>query len=329
MAPPVGAGLVEFLQAVRRLQHGDIHAPVTVPAPPDHGSLPFVAGFSQLFFDFIRGDVAAVGRRADAMTAECRDAGIAGLLAYALSYLADAQGLRGEFLDAIATAEEGLRIAADTGQATMTRELAVTAASLAAVTGDEEVCRTRAAQCRDLSAGAPTLALAGADCALALLDLGYARYHVALDRMQAAATGPAWHSPDLLYAYPDHVEAAVRARPDRSRGPAAGQVLRLGRRDGPGWATAVAARCAALTAGDGDAEPLYRKAVAAHEGDGRPFEQARTRLLYGSGCAAAGAALMPVSTCSPRRAPSRGWAPGPGRTVPRPSCAPPAPGRQP
>jgi hypothetical protein len=43
----------------------------------------------------------------------------------------------------------------------------------------------------------------------------------------------------------------------------------------------VAARCAALTADDADAEPLWREAIAAHEGDGRPFEQAHTRLLYG------------------------------------------------
>ena len=50
---------------------------------------------------------------------------------------------------------------------------------------------------------------------------------------------------------------------------------------GQPWATAVAARCAALTARDADAEQLYRKAIAADEGDGRPFEQARTRLLYG------------------------------------------------
>jgi DNA-binding CsgD family transcriptional regulator len=43
----------------------------------------------------------------------------------------------------------------------------------------------------------------------------------------------------------------------------------------------VAVRCAALATGDAGAEPLWRRAVAAHEGDGRPFEQARTRLLYG------------------------------------------------
>ena len=43
----------------------------------------------------------------------------------------------------------------------------------------------------------------------------------------------------------------------------------------------MAARCTALAAGDADAEPLWRQAIAAHEGDGRPFEQARTCLLYG------------------------------------------------
>jgi len=281
MTPPVGARLVEFLQAVRRLHDGDIHTPVTFPVTLDHRPLPFFAGFTQLFFDFVRGDVPAVGRRAADMAAECRDTGIAGLLAYALSYLADAQGLRGEFLDAIATAEEGLCIAADTGQATVTGELAARAASLAAVTGDEEACRARAAQCRDLSAKTPTPALAAADCALALLDLGYARYQAALDRMRAATTGPTRHSHHLLYAYPDHVEAAVRVgRPDLAADPLAKFSAWAGA-TGQRWATAVAARCAALTADDSDAEPLYRKAVAAHEGDGRPFEQARTRLLYG------------------------------------------------
>src|SRR5215831_5556911 len=272
MTPPSGARLVEFLQAVRRLQDGDTHTPVTVPATPDHHPLPFFAGFTQLFFDLIRGDLPAVGRRAADMAAECRDTGIAGLLAYALSYLADTQDLRGEFLDAMATAEEGLRIAADTGQATVTGELAARAAYLAAVTGDDEACRARAAQVRELSAGVQTLAPAVADCALALLDLGYARYQATLDRMRAATTGPGRHSHHLLYAYPDHVEAAVRVgRPDLADGPLAKFSAWAGA-IGQRWATAVAARCAALTADDSDAEPLYRKAVAAHEGDGRPFE---------------------------------------------------------
>ena len=91
------------------------------------------------------------------MAAECRDTGIAGLLTYALIYLASAQLLRGEFLDATASAEEGLRIAADTGQVGLTGQLTSTAALLAAITGDEEACRARAAQMRDLSASAQAL----------------------------------------------------------------------------------------------------------------------------------------------------------------------------
>jgi DNA-binding CsgD family transcriptional regulator len=281
MMPPAGARLVEFLQAVRRLQDGDTHAPITVPATPGTGSLPFLAEFSQFFFDMIRGDVSAVQSRAADMAAKCRDGGMAGLLVYALSNLAIAQALRGEFLDATASAEEGLRIAADTGQAALTRYLTVTMAQLAAVTGDEEACRARAAQVRKLSASAWAESFAGVDCALVALDLGSAQYQSALDRMQEVSAGPARHAPFLPYAYPDHVEAAVRSgRPDLAAGPLA-RFSAWATAIGQPWATAVAARCAALAAGDPDAEPLWRQAIAAHEGDGRPFEQARTCLLYG------------------------------------------------
>jgi DNA-binding CsgD family transcriptional regulator len=281
MMPPAGAGIVEFLQAVRRLQDGDTHALVTVPARPDRHPLSRFDSISQLFFDGICGDVLALGRRAADMAAECRDAGAAGLLAYALAYLASAQWGYGEFLDAMANAEEGLRLAADTGQAALSGVLASTAAAVAAVTGDEEACRARAAQVQDLSSGMQTLSLAGADLALALLDLGCGRYQSALDRMQALTYGPARHNPEALYAYPYHVEAAVRVgRPDLAAGPLV-RFTAWGGAIGQRWATAVAARCSALTAGDADAGPLWQQAVAAHEGDGRPFEQARTRLLYG------------------------------------------------
>jgi DNA-binding CsgD family transcriptional regulator len=274
MLPPAEAGLVEFLQAVRRLQDGDTCAPVAVPARPDSRS--------HAFFDFIGGDLPAVRRGAGGMAAKCRDAGAVGLLAVTLVYLASAQGFAGDFLDAVATVEEGLRIAADTGQTAMAVDLASVAALLAAITGDEESCRARVAELRDLSASAQAMAaLPRADLALALLDLGAGRYQSALNGMQAVVAGPGRCLPQLLYFYPDHVEAAVRAgRSDLAARPLA-QFTAWAGVIGQPWAAAVAARCAALTAGDADAEPLYRRAIAAHEGDGRPFEQARTRLLYG------------------------------------------------
>ena len=114
-----------------------------------------------------------------------------------------------------------------------------------------------------------------------MLDLGCGRYQSALDWMRAATYGPARRNPEVLYAYPVHVEAAVRAgRTDLAARPLA-QFTAWAGAIGQRWATAVAARCAALTADDADAEPLWREAIAAHEGDGRPFEQAHTRLLYG------------------------------------------------
>ena len=124
-----------------RTQDGDTDVPVTVPATPDPGSRPLWPGSPSYSLTSSR-DVPAVGRRAADMAAECRDAagdrrpgGVrAGLDP------ATAQLLHGEFLDATATAEEGLRIAADTGQTHVTRELASTAAGLAAITGDEEAC---------------------------------------------------------------------------------------------------------------------------------------------------------------------------------------------
>src|SRR5947208_17162765 len=99
--------------------------------------------------------------------------------------------------------------------------------------------------------------------------------------MRAATHGPARRNAELLYAYPVHGEAAVRAgRTDLAARPLS-QFTAWAGAIGQQWATAVATRCAALTADDADAEPLWRQAIAAHEGDGRPFEQARTRLLYG------------------------------------------------
>jgi DNA-binding CsgD family transcriptional regulator len=281
MLPPAGARLLEFVQAVRRLQDGDTEAPVTVPARPEPGSLPPFDRLSHLYFDLIEGDLPGTRSHAASLAAECRDAGMAGMLLYALAMLGGAQLLRAEFLDAIATAEEGLRITADTGLTALAGVFAATAAELAAVTGDEETCRARAAQARESPASALAFAAGGANWALTLLDLGSARYQSALSRMQETANGPARHSVSLLYAYPDHVEAAVRAgRPDLAARPLA-QFTAWAGAIGQPWAAAVAARCAALTAGDADAGPLYRRAIAAHEGDGRPLEQARTRLLYG------------------------------------------------
>ena len=53
---------------------------------------------------------------------------------------------------------------------------------------------------------------------------------------------------------------------------------RRGGNAGQCWATALGHRCRALLDGD---EGLFLAALALHEEDSRPFDEARTRLLYG------------------------------------------------
>jgi DNA-binding CsgD family transcriptional regulator len=281
MLPPGEARLFGFLQAIRRLQDGDPEAPAILSAWPDSRTVPLFAQSFPLAFDLIQGDLLEARSRASSLAAECRNAGKVCLLAHALGYLARAQGLYGDYQDAKMSVEESLRLAADTGQAGLTGRLAAVAAEIAAVTGDEQECKARAAEARERSAGVWTTSLAGADCALARLDLGRTRYQPALDRLQAAMTGPSRHAHLMLYSYPDHVEAAVRAgRPDLAAGPLAMFTAWANAIKQP-WANAVAVRCTALTAADANAEQLYRRALAVHDGDGRPFEEARTRLVYG------------------------------------------------
>jgi DNA-binding CsgD family transcriptional regulator len=281
MLLPAGARLVQFLQEIRRLQDGETGVRLIPPAKPDPSSLPVLARLPLLPYDILQGDLSAMHGHVADLAAEFRDAGMVSQLVYMMGHLTFAQILRGEFLDATASAEEAVRIAGDTGQTVFAAEVGGMAAYLAAISGDEELCQARAAQARELAPGPWAGSTAWADYALALLDLGFARYVSALDRMQAVTAGSGRGGPLLLYAYPDHVEAAVRAgEPDLAARPLA-QFTAWANAISQRWATALAARCAALTVGDAEAEPLWRQAIAAHEGDGRPFEQARTRLLYG------------------------------------------------
>jgi DNA-binding CsgD family transcriptional regulator len=74
------------------------------------------------------------------------------------------------------------------------------------------------------------------------------------------------------------VEAAVRlGRPEAAAEPLA-LFETWSRNAGQSWTTALVRRCRALLDGD---EDLFLAALALHEGDSRPFDEARTRLLYG------------------------------------------------
>ncbi len=191
------------------------------------------------------------------------------------------------------SASEGRQLALDLGQPYWAESMSSTLAYLAAVEGDEQLCREYAGQVASTSESAVMAAFA--EAALIVLDLGYGRISDALARLEAAAGSSVWHHPNITRLAPDHVEAAVRlGRPDR----AADAVARFSRWAplvGQPWATALQARCQALTASDDEAERHYLRALRLHEQETRPFDQARTQLVYGEWLRRAGQpGVMPV-----------------------------------
>lgn len=230
----------------------------------------------------LRGDDAKTYALAAAQVAECRTRGMIGMLPEAVLVVARTEMYMGRYRDAIANAGEGLRILNDSGNMGSSRELGfqgLVLAPLAAIQGDADRCRALArdtidrATERDLAAAA-----AWSRYSLGLLDLGLGRYDAALDRMdQIPPTVPT-----ITYTYcADQIEAAVRARQlERAEAPFS-RFRRWAAHAKQPWAMAVAERCRALISTQEEAEARYATAVRLHSGGGRPFEEARTRLLYG------------------------------------------------
>ncbi|WP_285496642.1 LuxR family transcriptional regulator [Actinomadura sp. NBRC 104425] len=208
------------------------------------------------------GDDEATLKLAAAHAAYCRAGGLLGSLPGVLRAQAQAQVAAGLHRDAESTVAEAVALARDIGLRHGTGLLREPLARIAAIEGDEQ-------RVRELLADAPPDAAA---YALGLLDLGLGRHADALRRFEDVA-----HR--MAAADADRVEAAVRAGdPDRARQPLE-RFQRWAQAGGQPWALAVAARCRALL---DDAEEPFAEAVRLHaEHGGRPFERARTQLLYG------------------------------------------------
>ncbi|MGW4475209.1 ATP-binding protein [Nonomuraea sp. NPDC004354] len=213
----------------------------------------------------------AAAELAEADVAHCRRHGLVGALPQVLQDLAGVQVAAGRHRDAEASIEEAARLAHDTGLGQRVPQLYSVLAKIPAIEGDETRCVRLASIAPDTGGMAGT-------AALSLLDLGLGRYAAALDRLEAASRGPLRHAAGLLAAAADQVEAAVRlGEPARAAEPLR-RLEAWARAAGQPWAEAVTSRCRALVGG-GEADFVH--ALEAHKRADRPFEQARTELLYG------------------------------------------------
>ncbi len=211
------------------------------------------------------------------LSRELRGTGQIGWLPSALFYAGCAQAYGGRHDEARQTVAEGLRLARDTGQQRWVDAFAEPLALLVAARGDERLCHELADEALG-RASRPAWSVPWTSSALGLLDLGLGRAEAALARLETLAEGRRFFHIPATRSTPDLVEAAVRlGRPEAADEPLALFEI-WSRNTGQRWSAALVHRCRALLDGD---ERQFSAALALHERNERPFEEARTRLLYG------------------------------------------------
>ncbi|MEV0445672.1 AAA family ATPase [Streptomyces spectabilis] len=232
------------------------------------------------------GEEAALADAHRARLGELRATDVTGALVRTAPHTAPLAIVRGHWARATADATEALRVAEETGADHAAAQCRLSLAWLAALRGDAStaaVLTDRAVEravprgARDLTAAAYWIR--GQAALFAGRDAEALQW---LHRLTEPGHDAA-HPTLALLAAPDTAEAALRtgARADAR---AALRTLRAwAERTGADWARAAADRTAALlTADRGDAEALFRRALDASEAARRPFDHARTRLLYGT-----------------------------------------------
>ncbi|MFF0201359.1 ATP-binding protein [Streptomyces sp. NPDC005017] len=215
---------------------------------------------------------------ADELTRICRAQGRISDLPHALQLRTQARIFLGLFPEAEADAAEALRVTEAIGHTQRARSVQGVLSLAAATQGDVTRCEELAGTGID-GGVAPGASWGG--YALGLLALGLGEHRLAVDRLTALHAGPMGHTVIVRFALPSLVEAAVRlGEPDRAAAPST-RFDDWARGSTRPWALAVAERCRALLGTPEHAERHYLAALEHHEHATRPFEHARTLLLYG------------------------------------------------
>lgn len=220
-----------------------------------------------------------VGELARTLLAQCREQGRIALLPPLLFFRAEAELFLGRPRESRVAAAEGVRIAEDIGNGHWVSQLCGFLAYLGALEGSEAECGELVGKALAEDLGGPDAAGATwTHAALGLLDLGLGRVDGALSRLTALTVEPARHQVIGLRVLPDLVEAAVRADAMPAANEARTRLTTWAQTTGADWIGALDHRARALTTPDESAEQHFRAALIP---GGRPFDTARTQLLFG------------------------------------------------
>jgi DNA-binding CsgD family transcriptional regulator len=224
------------------------------------------------------GDDQAIAERAREAAAQARAGGLLGVLSHILPRLGYADLWAGRWASALANTREGLGLGREHEQRYLVADQLAVLALVLAHRGDEEECRDRAAEARELATAHGFVPPAEfADWALTLLELGLGRAEEAF-----------WHAREIeatllsFLGALDRIEAAVRAGEGEQACDWLASFEPWAESLEVAWARAVALHCRALLADDeAEAECRFREAIAVHADATRPFERARTELAFG------------------------------------------------
>jgi DNA-binding CsgD family transcriptional regulator len=225
------------------------------------------------------GDDRAAYRAHREAAARARETGALGILTQVLPILTTTEVWTGRWDSASANAKEGLRLGREIGQDHLVAQALVLVALIAALRGDEEECRSLAAESRELASALGLGVVAEiTQWALALLELGLGRAEEALRRAREIS-----NTLIIDWSALDRIEAAVRSGEPETARAWLGSFQPWANSTAAAWARAVVLHCRALlTEEEGEAERLFAAALDAHAAEAtRPFERARTELSFG------------------------------------------------
>jgi DNA-binding CsgD family transcriptional regulator len=215
--------------------------------------------------------------------ADCREHGRMAWYSPSLGALARIQAHLGRLAEASATAQEAYALAEAADQAPWLSQVSGLLAYLAAAAGEEESCRAYARQAlTDLAPTVMSLGESWGRWALGLLDLGLGRPSAALEHLRALENGPAVHQLAATRALPDLLEAALRAGDRELAERTQDRLVRWAGGIRQDAADALVLRGEALLAQDDEtAARGFTAALRLYEKSDRPFDRARTQLLWG------------------------------------------------
>ncbi|MBU3062245.1 LuxR family transcriptional regulator [Nocardia sp. NEAU-G5] len=214
------------------------------------------------------------------LAARLRRRGLIGSLPGTLFYAATAQLYGGRVTEARQTVAEAVDLASATGQQHWLAQFAEAQAMLAAIEGDEtrvaDLIATTRAHRSDMAWRAPW-----AIWAAGLVDLGSGRAESALNRLVELDGGRRGFHIPATRSTPDLMEAAVRVGHTEHAAEGLALLEKWATHTGQPWTAALVHRGRALLSTDDKAEYHFRTALTLSAPEDRPFEHARTQLLFG------------------------------------------------